>query len=218
MNLLRKQADQTTKGSLSSKFRSRRIDAFLNHCISIGAGLNIADVGGTLYHWKDHLDKLEGMKLTLINIEDDEEDMPAGFSRIKADARDLGFISDGEFDVAYSNSVIEHFPTFEEQKKVAAHIRRIAKNYYVQTPNYNFPVEPHFIFPFFQMLPLPVKRSLLKTFSLGWYEKQKDDSSAERLAVSIRLLKLKELVELFPGCRISREKFFLMNKSFTAYN
>lgn len=218
MSLLRKQADQTSKGSLSSKLRGRRIDAFVNYCRSIGTGLNIADVGGTLYHWKDHLSKLDGMKITLINIEDDDEDMPVNFSRIKADARDLGLIGDGEFDVAYSNSVIEHFPTFEEQKKVAANIKRIAKNYYVQTPNYNFPMEPHFIFPFFQMLPLPVKKTLLKTFPLGWYEKQKDDRSAERLAVSIRLLRLEELKELFPGCRISREKFLLMNKSFTAYN
>jgi Methyltransferase domain len=44
---------------------------------------------------------------------------------------------------------------------------RVAKRYFVQTPNRYFPIEPHFLFSGFQFLPLPVKRWLLMLFSLG---------------------------------------------------
>lgn len=34
-----------------------------------------------------------------------------------------------------------------DQERMAAEILRVGRHCYVQTPNKNFPVEPHFIFP-----------------------------------------------------------------------
>ena len=215
---LRSQANQNVEGSFSDSFRNKRLKFFVDFCGRFEKKLKIVDVGGKFYHWKNFSDFLENIELTLVNIEIETEDLPHNVNFVEADARSLEFITDKSFDVAYSNSVIEHFASFEEQVKVASNIKRIAEHYFVQTPNYYFPVEPHFLFPFFQMLPVDLRKSLVKNFSLGWYEKQIDDNSAAELVTSVRLLKRKELTVLFPEAEIFEEKFFAMNKSFIAYH
>ena len=72
------------------------------------------------------------------------------------DAVDMPGISDGAFDVVFSNSVIEHVETYENQRRMAAEIRRVGRRYFVQTPNRHFPLEPHFLVPGFQLLPYPL--------------------------------------------------------------
>ncbi len=215
---IRSQANQNVEGSFSETFRKKRMKLFVEFCDKLGKNLKIADVGGTFYHWKSSGEFLKNIELTMINVEEEKDELPENVRFIKADARSLGFISDREFDVAYSNSVIEHFSSFEEQFEVASNIRRIAEHYFVQTPNYYFPVEPHFLFPFFQMLPEGLKKTLVRNFSLGWFEKQPDDKSAAELVKSVRLLKRNELIKLFPDAEIFEEKFFMMNKSFIAYH
>lgn len=50
---------------------------------------------------------------------------------------------DKHFDIVYSNAVIEHVGDFERQKLMAAEIRRVAKRWFVTTPNRWFPFEFH---------------------------------------------------------------------------
>jgi SAM-dependent methyltransferase len=65
--------------------------------------------------------------------------------------------ADGEFDLAYCNSVIEHVPR-ERRAAFAAELRRVARGWYVQTPARSFPIEPHSLLPGAQWLPAPVRR------------------------------------------------------------
>lgn len=217
MKRITRHASQNVEGSLSDVSRRKRMQFFKEFCGKIGRELKIADVGGTFYHWKGETDLLKSVKLTLLNTEEEPEELPANVKFVKADARDLVAFRDAGFDIAYSNSVIEHFRTFEEQKTVAGNIMMIAPHYFVQTPNFYFPMEPHFLFPYFQLLPQGVKKKLVMNLDLGWYEKQPDEHSAGELASSIRLLRLNELKQLFPGSKIYKEKLFMMNKSFIAY-
>jgi SAM-dependent methyltransferase len=123
-------------------------------------------------------------------------------SFVRADARALPF-EDGSFDIAYSNSLLEHVAP-ADRGRVAREIRRVADRYFVQTPHRWFPIEPHVLIPLFQFLPLGLRRRLWRFgVSRGPFE-------------DIRLLGARELRELFPDAVIVRERFGPLTKSLIA--
>jgi SAM-dependent methyltransferase len=71
---------------------------------------------------------------------------------IVADGRELPF-ADGEFDVGFSNAVIEHVGGREDQERFVRELCRVAKRVFVTTPNRLFPVDPHTLLPFVHWLP-----------------------------------------------------------------
>lgn len=120
----------------------------------------------------------------------------------------------GSFDVVFSNSVIEHVGKYKEQENMAKEIQRVGRCFFLQTPNYWFPLEPHFLFIGFQFLPVKIRAYLLQRFCLGWCTKVTDYDEAIAIVKSIRLLRKRELEKLFPGATIIREKLFCFTKSF----
>lgn len=131
----------------------------------------------------------------------DRPDYP-GERFVKADARSLPF-ADGEFAIAYSNSLIEHLPA-ADRAKAAAEMARVGRRLFVQTPNRWFPIEPHALLPFVHWLPRSLGRRLWK---LGVTGEPFDD---------IRLLTARELRRLFPDARIVRERVGPLTKSLIA--
>ena len=160
----------------------------------------------------DPADQL-GFELVLLNITQETVTRP-NMRAVVGDAADMSSFVDKEFDVVISNSVIEHLPDPDRQRRMAQEISRVGRRYYVQTPNRYFPLEPHFLFPAFQFLPLRVQVYLLTHFSLGWYEKQATRAAARDVATSIRLVSGRELRRWFPGARIVRERLLGFPKSF----
>lgn len=130
---------------------------------------------------------------------------------------DMSNFRDKEFDIVFLNSAIEHLFNFENQRKMASEIRRVGKYYFVQTPNRYFPVEPHFLLPFFQFLPPNLKYWILTKTRLSRGKKWRIQKSKGYIE-EIRLLTINEMRELFPSCKIYKEKFVGLNKSFTAHN
>jgi len=124
--------------------------------------------------------------------------------------------ADGEFDIVFSNSVIEHVGNDECRMQMAKEIQRVGKKYFVQTPNFYFPIEPHFMYPFFQFLPLPMKVWILTNIGRR-HKKVADREKAKQIANGIYLLRKKELIKLFPQATIFEEKFLGLTKSFVAY-
>ncbi len=100
---------------------------------------------------------------------------------------------------------------------MANEVRRVGSRYFIQTPNRYFPVEPHFLVPGFQFLPLEAKVWLSTHFQLGWRPKYADRVEAGKEVARISLLTQRQLAQLFPEASLYTERFAGMPKSFVAY-
>jgi len=113
---------------------------------------------------------------------------------------------DRSYDIVFSNSVIEHVGTWENQKRFAREIRRVAKALWVQTPAWECPIEPHYMTPFVHYLPQSFQKKILRWFTLwGWIERP-DRALIETAVETTRLLKKSEMRQLFPDCDLVTER------------
>jgi hypothetical protein len=79
---------------------------------------------------------------------------------------------DGEFDIGYSNAVIEHVGTRENQRAFIAELCRIAKRTFIVAPNRLFPVEHHTGLPLVNYLPLPIFRAVVKRTRFAYWAEE----------------------------------------------
>jgi hypothetical protein len=174
----------------------------------------VIDIGGTTDIWR-RLSSAE--HITLLNVGDPPNDLPSNFSYVQGDGRDTR-LPNAAFDLAFSNSAIEHVGSFEDQRRFADEMLRLGRRIYCQTPNKWFPVEPHFLGLFVHWLPRRwFGHKVYRYFTVnGWIAKPDRKNCAE-LVASVRLLTRKELVQLFPGCRVRTERFLGMPKSLIAF-
>ena len=209
-------ADYCDESSLAYRLRRRRFGVFLKLLDALPRPVSILDVGGTESFWQmmglgDDAD----VEVTLLNLGVYETTSPHIIS-VEGDARDLSRYDDGEFDVVFSNSVIEHVGTFDDQMQMAREIRRVGRSYFVQTPNRYFPIEPHFQFPCMQFLPLWMQVRLLCSFPIGAYPRATSRDEAHRWAAEFRLLSRRQFQKMFPQARLLRERLYGLTKSFMA--
>lgn len=191
------------------------MNLFLKLIKNVKRPINILDVGGEEQFWKILGLDDDKLSITILNL-GKLEVTGKNFKSVAGDARDMGAFPDKYFDVVFSNSVIEHLETYENQNMMAQEVMRVGKMYFIQTPNKYFPIEPHFIFPFFQFFPMKVKILLCTRFSLG-HVGRLNKAEAIKTIKSIRMVGTRELSELFPGSKVYKEKFIGMNKSIIAF-
>lgn len=109
---------------------------------------------------------------------------------IVADGRRLPF-GDREFDVAFSNAVVEHVGSADDQRRFVEELCRVAGSVFVTTPNRLFPIEVHTLVPFAHWLPRPVADRVFGALGRdGWR--------------GVRLLTPSALLALFPPGRRTR--------------
>lgn len=210
-------SDNTIQYSLSHRFRMKRFLFFRSLLSRLQKPLTILDIGGTEGYWQMMQFADPGIRIVLVNLASQPVSHPQ-FESMAGDATKLDRFADKSVDLVYSNSVIEHLYTADAQKQMADEIRRVGCNYFVQTPNYYFFMEPHWVFPFFQLLPFGCKVWLTRRFHLGHIGKITDKKEAVRQVKEIRLLTVAQMKALFPEAHIYREKFLLFTKSIVAYH
>ncbi len=108
-------------------------------------------------------------------------DYPGPF--VQADASAGLPFADGEFELTYCSSVIEHVPP-ARRAAFAKELRRVGQGWFVQTPAYSFPLEPHSLLPGAHWLPAVLRRPYWKLGAAGGWE-------------DISLLRRAELENLF---------------------
>lgn len=216
MQVLTPLADYSQAGSPALAMRRRRFQRFLELVERCGQSrLRVLDIGGTEAFWDAMGFAEQGHEIVLVNIFE-QQPQHENVSAIVGDACSLPQFDDGEFDIVFSNSVIEHLRNFDDQRRMAAEVRRLAPRYFVQTPNRRFPIEPHFLCPGFHYLPKSMRVWLIMHYQLGSYPRVEDRREAEELVNEIRLLTRAEFQSLFPDAKICAERFCGLNKSFMA--
>jgi len=198
---------------VSPRFRRRRIADFMR-LFKPTAQTRILDVGGYPQFWVD-----SGIKsqITVLNVHDVfvPESLRGQCRGIIGDGTALRF-GDGEFDVVFSNSVIEHLGTWKRQQQFAKEVSRVGKSYYVQTPAYEFFIEPHYITPCIHWFSKPTQKRVMRNFTVwGWLSRPSREA-VESTVEEIRLLRASEFQELFPHAKIVRERFAGLTKSYVA--
>lgn len=202
-------------------FRRQRILHFESLAKSIDADpVRILDVGGRVEFWRDtSFWGNERYQITVANIDNERNGSPRGADWPDnivwryADARDFSDELERGYEVLFSNSVIEHVGDMPDIERMARQFENFDGVYFLQTPNFWFPIEPHFRMPFFAQLPYVVRVFLVRHFNLGCFRKSSSWEDAEAKVRSVRLLSVAEMELLFPSAELEREKFFGLTKS-----
>ena len=218
MKVIKALVDNADETSFAAKMRRNRFGLFQRLLEKVPRPIQILDVGGTQGFWEimGFADEMN-IQVTILNLTQPKVKYD-NFTGMAGDATNLSNIQANQFDIVFSNSVIEHVGSYRNQELMAKEIHRVGKRYFVQTPNYFFPIEPHFLFLGFHWLPASARIYLIRKFKLGWVKKTPDLDEAKTLVDSIQLLKKKELIALFPQANIYEEKLLGMTKSFVVYN
>ncbi|HSZ69423.1 MAG TPA: class I SAM-dependent methyltransferase [Solirubrobacteraceae bacterium] len=109
---------------------------------------------------------------------------------VQADAAAGLPFADGEFDLVYCSSVIEHVAP-ARREAFAAELRRVGRGWFVQTPAWSFPLEPHALLPFAHWLPPRLRRPYWRLGAAGEWE-------------AIELLRRGEMERLFGPAHAER--------------
>ena len=140
-----------------------------------------------------------GLDITGVDLVERPE-YPGPF--VLADATERLPFDEGAFDLVYSSSVIEHLAP-ARREAFARELRRVGRAWWVQTPAWSFPVEPHALLPFAHWLPPRLRRPYWRLGVAGEWE-------------DVALLRRGALEALFPGGRVLAERFGPVTKSWIA--
>ena len=154
---------------VSMRSRERKLQLFLD-LLQPGPETTVVDVGVTdaafgagstdnffeaLYPWPEQVTGVGRTEL---------DRFAAAFPQVRAvraDGRDLPF-ANAEFDLGFSNAVVEHVAGGREGQRQFVHeLCRVAGRVFVTTPNRRFPLEVHTLLPFVHWLPKGPRERLL---------------------------------------------------------
>jgi len=217
MSVLRGMGDVTNPTSFSNRMRSRRFAKFEQLCQPLARPLRIIDIGGTQTFWEQRgWAGKSDVQITLINL----MHTPTKYDNLESvvgDATNLSSYANNSFDIAFSNSVIEHLFNADAQRAMAKEVQRVAPAHWIQTPNFWFPMEPHFHLPGWQWLPINVRAGLIRRWECGQRGPYPDPKDAMDAVREIRLLSGREMRRLFPTSTLWSENFYGLTKSWVAY-
>lgn len=193
------------------KLLRRQIAAMAEH---LSRDIVVLDVGGRPDYWANvGVDRIG--RIDLLNHVETElrrETAGAGSAEIfhpkRGDARDLSDYPDGSIDFVHSNSVIEHVGGWNDMAAMADEMMRVGRAGWMQTPAWEFPIEPHFRAPFLHWFASPLCARML-SFSAEPGQRKLDIPGRRRRVESINLLSKAEVRALFPGKPIKVERIIL---------
>jgi SAM-dependent methyltransferase len=179
---------------ISVRFREKMFDKFMSS-IKPDARHRVLDIGVTSdesYQESNYFERLYPYKdrIVCIGTEDGShlEKKYPGLKFIQVQPHEPLPFHNQEFDITFSNAVIEHVGSTENQRAFVLEMLRVSRSFFITTPNRWFPVELHTAWPFLHFLPKKVYRKILAALGEAYWSKEEN----------LNLLSRKELKSLFP--------------------
>jgi hypothetical protein len=202
-----------TDRSLAERMRRRRWARLTEEFPDLEK-MRVLDLGGTTLFWERS--PVRPASVTVINLNESRKSL-SWVKPILGDACDAPeLVGDEEFDLVLSNSLIEHLGGHAQRLRFAEVVRAMTPHYAVQTPYRYFPVEPHWVFPGMQFLPLKVRNWIAPRWPLG-HTRGWPAAKAEEEVMFTELLSLTEMRTYFPDAHIAWERLAGVRKSMTAF-
>lgn len=170
----------------------------------------ILDIGGSENFWSSIGLNIKLKNITLLNIAFSDFEQNDDLKKVIYNGTTIPYKL-SSFDLVICNSVIEHIK-IKDRQKFADEVSRVSKRYFIQTPNYYFFIEPHFMLPFIHWLPK--KYGWLLSFISPWkLLSRANNSTHHNYFWNTNLLTKKELKKIFKNTNLISEYFLFMKKS-----
>lgn len=212
MKYLRFKIFQSLLSPFQSYIRKQRMSLF-NDIINPHAGMKILDVGGTPQIW-NYIET--PLQITCLNLPSPKPkpkyEGHHSISLVDGDGCNMPEYNPGDFDLIFSNSVIEHVGDIYKQQQFAKEVLRLSSSsgtYWIQTPCKLFPIEAHTGMLFWWYYPDGLREYFISRWSQklpAWTEMVKGTTVIEG----------KTLISLFPNGSMVTE-WFLFPKSLIVY-
>lgn len=177
--------------------------------------MSVIDLGGRVLTWERA--PVRPKRVHVVNLEPLPAEIPEWAEVDHADACALPeHIASRRYDLVFSNSVIEHVGGHANRQRFADAVHRMADAYWVQTPYRYFPVEPHWMAPGMQFLPVTARAQVARRWPLG-FGRGKTQEAAVKAVMGIELIDRTQMRHYFPDGVIKAETVFGVPKSLIAY-
>ncbi len=199
----------------SERTRARRWDA-LRERIDWDDVKRVLDLGGKPSFWSDDAVVGRPLEITCLNLRAQPRTETVGQATIEVVVGDATEppVDPADYDLVFSNSVVEHVGG-PDAIAAFADVTRLGRQYFLQTPNRFFPIEPHFVLPLHFVLPRKVKAAIVMWWDRG--PRRRTYLQALARVDEIHLLTKRELQLLFPDATIEVERKWLLPKSFMVF-
>ena len=182
------------------------------------ARMRVVDLGGTTDWWQRS--PLRPAHVTVVNLFEPGASSSPWLTPVTGDAcaavdvlSSVGLAT--EFDLVFSNSLIEHVGGHAMRLRLAEQVHQLAPQHWVQTPYRYFPLEPHWLFPLMQFLPIATRTRVAQNWPLV-HTRPASRAAAQNSVQWTELLSVSEMVGYFPGSTIHREHTAGLVKSIVA--
>jgi hypothetical protein len=198
LSALRQIRSQLVEGtnSVGERYRARRWD-LLRATFPEIESMTVLDLGGRPGMWLRA--PFRPTYIHIVNLQAPPPEFPDWMRVDQGDACALGSTVGGH----------------AQRARFAANVRQLGPRYWVQTPYRYFPLEPHWLFPGFQFLPLSVRAEISRRWPLVHFPPENRTASIRRV-MDIELVSKTEMRAYFPDSTLLFEKTAGLTKSLIA--
>jgi hypothetical protein len=172
---------------------------------------DVLDLGGEVEFWVRA--PIRPRHVTIVNMAQPPAGTPSWVNAVVGDA--CAFDGGRRYDLVVSNSLIEHVGGYARRSDLAGVVRAAAPRHWVQTPYRYFPVEPHWLCPGMQFLPLRARVVVARYWPLA-HSRPEDRAAALSSVLWTELVSRTEMTHLFPDSRVFFERMLGLPKSLLA--